>query len=570
MSMKTLRNFLRRYGYVIIAGLLGLAAFLTVFGVEPLRVTGTAWLYRTDSNDLTQHYTGWMFFRNSEWSLPLGHASELGTPDGVSISYTDSIPIVSIFFKLLSPLLPERFQFFGIYAAFCFVLQGAFAAILLQHFVKDKVFADLGSLFFCFSSAMIEREFRHTALASHYLILAAMAYYFLLSAKPRSRARIPSGLVLLCLALGTHPYLFAMTAAVILFAEIRTARLSRNVRRPLGRFALYMLVSAAFGFLIGVFGTASIDPESGFGYYSLNLNALVNPISEQTERWSALIPPLNETPAQLDGMYYFGLPALILLVVMLILNRESLRGICVRHREYVILMFLLTVYALSNRVTLGSSVLFEIPLPAGLIRLCDIFRSSARFFFVPYYSLYLLALVLLARTFAKQKRRLIVLTAAALQILEIAPAVTTLRGNYSARAELPELSSTWDAIAENCGTVRVIDCVSDRPLAYWLADHGLATDMMISAPIHLNAYWTATQERRDDAYQSLVNGEALTAGECWIFPTDTGTNRRFTAPDQLDEFIDTLRTNYAGRADIEQVTNGHKNYWLLIPNKTGE
>ena len=566
MSMKTLRNFLRRYGYVITAGLLGLAAFLTVFGAEPLRVTGTAWLYNTDRSDITQHYTGWMFFRNSEWSLPLGLASELGTPDGVSISYTDSIPLVSIFFKLLSPLLPNRFQFFGIYAAFCFILQGAFAAILLQHFVKDKVFADLGSLFFCFSSAMIEREFRHTALASHYLILAAMAYYFLLSAKPRSRARIPSALVLLCLALGTHPYLFAMTAAVILFAEIRTARLSRNVRRPLGRFALYMLVSAAFGFLIGVFGTASIDPESGFGYYSLNLNALVNPISEQTERWSALIPELEQFPEQQDGMYYFGLPALVLLAVMLILNRQSLRGICSRHREYVILMALLTVYAISNRVTLGGSVLFEIPLPEVVLRHCDIFRSSARFFFVPYYSLYLLALVLLGRTFGMQKRRLIVLTAAALQILEITPAINTLHENYSARAELPELSSTWDSIAENCSTVRVIDCVNDRPLAYWLADHNLATDMMISAPIHLNAYWTATQERRDDAYQSLVDGEALTAGECWIFPTETGTNRRFTAPEQLDGFIDTLRTNYAGKADIEQVNNIHKNYWIMIPN----
>ena len=136
--MKTLRNFLRRYGYVITAGLLGLAAFLTVFGAEPLRVTGTAWLYNTDRSDITQHYTGWMFFRNSEWSLPLGTATDLGTPDGVSISYTDSIPIVSIFFKLLSPLLPERFQFFGIYAAFCFAMQGAFAAILLSISLRIK------------------------------------------------------------------------------------------------------------------------------------------------------------------------------------------------------------------------------------------------------------------------------------------------------------------------------------------------------------------------------------------------------------------------------------------------
>ncbi len=569
--MSFLKNFLRHYGYILLAALLGLAAFLTVFGVEPLRVTGTAWLYRTNKNDITQHYSGWMFYRNSQWGFPLGIASDLGTPDGVSISYTDSIPIVSVFFKLLSPLLPERFQFFGIYAAVCFMLQGAFAAVLVNHFVKDKVFSVLGSLFFSFSSAMIEREFRHTALASHYLILAAMAYYFIFSARSRSRGRIPAGPVLVCLALGTHPYLFAMTAAVIFFAELRTARLTQDLRAPFCRFALYMCAACVFGILIGVFGTAPIEPEAGFGQYSLNLNALVNPVSEQTERWSAVIPALPITDAQRDGMYYFGLPALLTLAAVLMLNRRQLRGICSRQREYLILTALLTLYAVSNRVSFGGSVLFELPLPQVLLSLFNIFRSSARFFLVPYYSLYLLMLTLLGRTEGKRtRRRFIVLFAAALQILEITPAVETLRDAYGTRAELPELSAAWDEIAERCETVRVIDCVSDRPLAYWIADQGIATDMMISAPIHLNAYWSRTQATRDGQYQSFLNGEALSAGECWLFPTDTGTNRRFTAPEQLDGFIVTLRANYAGQADIEQVTNGHKNYWTLIPNGNAE
>lgn len=564
--MNALKNFIRRYGYLLIAALLGLAAFLTVFGIEPLRVSGTAWLYRTDKNDLTQHYTGWMFYRNSSWSFPLGIAADLGTPDGVSISYTDSIPIVSVFFKLLSPLLPARFQFFGIYAAVCFMLQGAFAAMLVNNFVKDKTFAVLGSLFFSFSSAMIEREFRHTALASHYLILAAMAYYFIFSAKPRSRGRIPAGAALVCLALGTHPYLFTMSAAVIFFAELRTARLTRDPRPPLCRFVLYLCAASVFGIVLGLFGSSAIEPETGFGQYSLNLNALVNPVSEQTERWSALIPELPITDAQRDGMYYFGLPALLALAAVLIPNHRRLRVICARHREYCVLMLLLTLYAVSNRVTFGGNVLFEIPLPEALLNIFNIFRSGARFFLVPYYSLYLLMLTLLGRTGGTRTRRAVVLLTAALQILEITPAIDTLHSTYGTRAELPELSSAWDGIAERCETVRVIDCVSDRPLAYLLADDGIATDMMISAPIHLNAYWSRTRARRDSRYQSFLDGEALNAGECWLFPTDTGTNRRFTAPEQLDEFIETLRTNYAAQADIEQVTNGHKNYWVMIPN----
>ena len=201
-----------------------------------------------------------------------------------------------------------------------------------------------------------------------------------------------------------------------------------------------------------------------------------------------------------------------------------------------------------------------------MLNIFNIFRSGARFFLVPYYSLYLLMLTLLGRTGGTRTRRAVVLLTAALQILEITPAIDTLHSTYGTRAELPELSSAWDGIAERCETVRVIDCVSDRPLAYLLADDGIATDMMISAPIHLNAYWSRTRARRDSRYQSFLDGEALNAGECWLFPTDTGTNRRFTAPEQLDEFIETLRTNYAAQADIEQVTNGHKNYWVMIPN----
>lgn len=71
-----------------------------------------------DESDIIQHYSGWLAFRNSEWSFPLGLAKDMAIEDGTYISFTDSIPWVAIFFKLFNQFLPETFQYFGLYV-FC-------------------------------------------------------------------------------------------------------------------------------------------------------------------------------------------------------------------------------------------------------------------------------------------------------------------------------------------------------------------------------------------------------------------------------------------------------------------
>ena len=57
--------------------------------------------------------------------LPARFADTIAAPDGTAISYTDSLPWVSIFFKLLRGMLPATFQWFGLYTLLCFALQGA-------------------------------------------------------------------------------------------------------------------------------------------------------------------------------------------------------------------------------------------------------------------------------------------------------------------------------------------------------------------------------------------------------------------------------------------------------------
>ena len=91
--------------------------------------------------DVQQHYAGWLFYRQSPISLPLCETDHLNWPDGTSIAFTDSIPLFAAFFRLLSPLLPGIFQYFGLYTALCFALQGGFAALLAGLFARSDLAA---------------------------------------------------------------------------------------------------------------------------------------------------------------------------------------------------------------------------------------------------------------------------------------------------------------------------------------------------------------------------------------------------------------------------------------------
>ena len=93
--------------------LLGAIAFFIVVGFEPLNPVNAGWIL--GRLDPTQHYLGWLFYRNSEWTFPIGLNPLFGQDLSSSIVYSDSIPLLAIPFKLLGPLLPERFHYFGIW-----------------------------------------------------------------------------------------------------------------------------------------------------------------------------------------------------------------------------------------------------------------------------------------------------------------------------------------------------------------------------------------------------------------------------------------------------------------------
>lgn len=576
-----IKRFFSRYWHLITAACIGAVIFLLIYGAEPLRVTGIGWTeIGYDIKDITQHQAGWMFYRNSPWTFPLCKALDLGYPEGTVISYTDSIPIAALFFKLISNFLPTNFQYFGLYTIFCFMMQGLFGAALLFHFTHDRLYSVLGSILFILSSAFLERSFRHTALSSYWLLLAALMLY--LSEKKDMALRFSLlWTVLLCLSLGIHPYLFGMVCGVFVFSGLHMILSGQKIRTVLCCDLISGAVVLVFGFVLGLFGN-KISPAEGFGRFSLNLNALFNPRSKYHPVWSSILGNRPVYDVQGDGMYYlgFGLLELVVILFMLVLIKKpfSVKQILKRNSILLILLGLYTLFAISNTVAFDNNVLLTVPLPEKLFQIASIFRASERFFLLPYYCLILAILTILYRCFHEKKQfaLFVCMIVIAIQIVDCMPGLRDFHHYFSEREEVHEYTKDWQDITERYNTGLTFEQLTDRVLAIYLARKGFRTNMNISAQIQEVAYWDQTQEGRDRLKAALEEGSLeLDPDTIYIIPEIIRYQYwSFDSPEQLEEYIENVRSAYEGKAELRfmsmDLNDAVNNYWILCPNQVPE
>ena len=93
--------------------LISFFSLVFVLGIENISLNSTKWLH--NGSDTALHQLGWHFFKNDVWRFPLGSNPNYGDELGSSIVYTDSIPILALFFKLFKGFLPDSFQYFSIW-----------------------------------------------------------------------------------------------------------------------------------------------------------------------------------------------------------------------------------------------------------------------------------------------------------------------------------------------------------------------------------------------------------------------------------------------------------------------
>ena len=152
---------------MLASSLVGALLFVIIYGVRILDPTYDDWLLQ--GGDLTQHYVGWLFLRRSDWQFPFGLIDGVLGNIKVSVMYTDSVPLLAVFFKLLSPLLPETFQYYGLLGLGSFMLSGACAALLIHRFSSNGLFCILGHDTLVLSGARLGQKVEVPALSAAFV-----------------------------------------------------------------------------------------------------------------------------------------------------------------------------------------------------------------------------------------------------------------------------------------------------------------------------------------------------------------------------------------------------------------
>lgn len=400
--------------------ILGLIVFYAFYGVRILDGTWVEWLMASDK---AQHFFGWHFFRHEPWQNPLGLIISFGAPQVTSIGYTDSIPLVAIFLKIFSDQLPPVFQYMGLWTLGCCLLQGITAALLMARLTNCMFIQIIGVAFFLLSPIMHARAIcGHEALMAHWLFLCAFLLFFY----EKSWKCSVGWMGLVSVSAAIHPYLWLMTISLAAIYSLQVVWLDSKKN---WKYAICLFLGVVAGSLLVQWqvGYFSFHVEAmgnvGFGNWSMNLNALINPMDKDVSAFLPLRPLASSE--QVEGFNYLGLGVLGLSIISVVRFSWSLitkkKIIAFLPIEIGAMFFLFL--ALSNKITIDQVILLTYSLP-GWDQVNGVFRSAGRFFWPLYYMIIFLSLWGVISRFSHKKATLILSFFLIIQIMDLSPFIT--------------------------------------------------------------------------------------------------------------------------------------------------
>jgi hypothetical protein len=438
------------------ATLIPVAVFLWFFHWQILVPTNVSWLL---AGDWGASVIGWSGLRHDDWRWPLGLTKLLAWPSGVPVTYTDSNPLICLLLKPFAGVLPEPFQFTGPWLFGCIVLQFWAAWALLRGAAETRGLRLLGATLLTVVPTLINRM-GHANLCAHWTILVAL--YAFLHVEREGRKDLIYGAVLTLSAL-VHPYLLLINAAI--WASDVLRRSWRALRAgALAAFGALAVRSAAVALvpmaaLWAVGGLGGFEGAGGgFGYYSMALDALINP---GTAGYSRIFPARPQGEGQVfEGFQYLGagLIALVLVGLAALGTRAGRERLC-RMGWLAWLgpaLFVLFALALSDHIRLHDRVVGRLSYDWIPFHLTSTFRSSGRLFWPCAYVLILVSLTL-ALSLPRRWAWTVSLAALALQLFDLTGFTAAARG-MTAEAAAPNgyirtPSSKWETLIASATVV---------------------------------------------------------------------------------------------------------------------
>ena len=537
---------------LVLALSLGTLTFIYVSGGTVINPLNTDWLM---FGDAAQHYLGWEFFRHTpmlQW--PLGANYPLGMELSSSIVFTDSIPVAAYISKILSPILPVTFQYLGIWIWICFFLQAYFAVKILRVFLCVNNHVYLGSFFLVFSPPLIYRLIHaghgHIALASHWLILAAIYLYLI------QKTNDGKWTILIALSWLIQAYFAPMVIAIWIASLIRRLILREHLLGLTKSIAVTSLTSFFVMWSSGYFMLGKDFNPDGWNYvFRWQPLSFVDSGTNNSTGWSFMLPDRAQLDGATEAFSFLGSGVLLLMTISLIpllknlkltkihtLLSISIGSILVFATIYlslpiskiisvgallVVVFFsgnlviqilsvpikyipllgavtLLAIYSMTNHVVLAQKTLFEYPLFFPLRQFTETFRTHGRSIWPFYYVLIIGSVVYFAQNFKKKFVVAVLTSMIVFQLIDSAPAINSARTRFMSVEpwETPMRDSRWDELAQRSTSILVVPPLNDDSEELWIA----IDDFAIANNLSTNS---GNFSRSNDDQYNLINQQLI-------------------------------------------------------------
>lgn len=434
---------------ILISCLVGGAWFLFIYGIDVVNVTNDAWILGADS-DITQHYLGWRYYRASDWHFMFGLLDGITYPYPLSIIYMDAIPLFAVFFKILSPVLPETFQYLGLYGLVSFMLQSCLAALVMNKLTNNKPLSVLFGYLTLTYPAIYQRMFDHTALAGHWIIFLGIYVWCTKKEAVDFKSESLRWGIVMSLAVFLHPYYIPMIAVMMCCSLLEDA-LDGKWRMAL-LSGLSAITAALFWmFCLGAFYGGAGITDSGLGDFSLNLNGYYNSqyLGKVFKSWP------NYSVGQAEGLAYVGAGCLVAAVLAAGILIFTYKKTFSRRKKMVLLyMVVMTVLALSPVITWNENAILIIDYSEPVDKFLSIFRASGRFGWPVAYLIMTGAFAILAGIIKKQIVTCLTVALIGLQLIDIYHYMDFRADEVTQRNAASMLTSpVWDEIAKGYGKI---------------------------------------------------------------------------------------------------------------------
>lgn len=485
---------------------IGIATFGALTNWKILNPLFVRWLYWGDPST---SYLGWQYFRKTPlFQFPIGASPNYGVGFASSIMYTDSVPLIAIPLKYVSLLLPNEFQYFGIWILAALILQSWFAWKIISRFISNTALALFGVVLFTNAPILIYRMVHegsgHIGFIGQFLILWSLHLYFERVSSIKRWLALLGISPLVCL--GLVPMVF------VVFLGWLLQRLIQNSISVLKR-SLQVLAELLSGVVItiGVMWISGAlmvsDPsDSGFGTYRTSLTSLFDPKVNNAFSFSRFFPDLGNLPGSEEGFAFLSFTVITLLLISIPIVFKGNHPLLSQNNIGLILATIgMGVFSLSNRISVLQRELFVYPIPSQLRKLIDPFRSSGRFVWPLIYLLILFGLISIMTIMQKHKNwgTLVLVVLLSVQIFESVGIINNVRQRFTEIKFTPQLlSPRWDELAQNYDHLVAIPPLNNDPgwfeLALLANKWGLSTNTTYLARFNQLDFDLAKSKTQDD------------------------------------------------------------------------